>query len=128
MGANCSCTVEDEAPTSSLDSRRPDDIQELQVPFWNSCGAFRPRLLGQTRLDLSKLDGTWLDVDASPTCFIKAGVIVWHWDEDQTTVLEQEQGELYIVLAGERYSAIIKEEPVRLLWSDGAKWVRDDLQ
>ncbi|OLQ11865.1 hypothetical protein AK812_SmicGene4317 [Symbiodinium microadriaticum] len=99
-----------------------------KVPYWDSCNGFRPRISSTGRVDLSKLDGTWLDLDAAPTCFIKAGVIVWHWDEDQTTMLEQEHGELYILLAGERFSATIKEEPTRLHWSDGAKWVRDDLQ
>mmetsp|Transcript_33010 Transcript_33010/g.77027 ORF Transcript_33010/g.77027 Transcript_33010/m.77027 type:complete len:211 (-) Transcript_33010:90-722(-) len=130
MGASsCGCTVEDEALPASLDSRQHlDGCQELQVPYWDSCNGFRPRILSTSRLDLSKLDGTWLDLDAAPTCFIKAGVIVWHWDEDQTTMLEQEHGELYILLAGERFSATIKEEPTRLHWSDGAKWVRDDLQ
>eukprot|EP00931_Biecheleriopsis_adriatica_P094482 TRINITY_DN68124_c0_g1_i1.p1 TRINITY_DN68124_c0_g1~~TRINITY_DN68124_c0_g1_i1.p1 ORF type:complete len:282 (+),score=58.00 TRINITY_DN68124_c0_g1_i1:72-917(+) len=81
-------------------------------------------------VDAALLQGSWLetiDGELKPICTILDGSIFW--DEEMNTLINLQNGKIAIQLDGQEITAVFDEgPPASLVWSDGATWVRDDLQ
>merc|ERR1712194_805728 len=81
--------------------------------------------------DMEALQGPWLDKTNSnhmPIGTIQGDQILWN-DNTLTEFILRSSGDISIFLDGAEFTAAFRVgPPSNLVWSDGATWVRDELQ
>merc|ERR1719296_140342 len=98
----------------------------------------RPASGGRPEEDLEALDGVWIETSAGssgdiPTCTIIDAQVSWNqklfWGHAGTSLRRTASGQLAMDVGGKAYTATFSAgSPACLVWSDGAIWLRDELQ
>lgn len=111
---------------------------------WPPSGDEEPGLSwlpGGVRRELEAVDGVWIERPAVaaksmgevPTCTIEGSQVSWNqklfWGHAGTCLRRAANGVFSMDVRGKTYTASLAgSSPAILVWSDGAAWVRDELQ